>query len=97
MVGACLVGPSSVGGQHDSQPIVIKVFESVGQSTDFFDDQVDGFGAAVADAVGVEVGQDLAFQARRVRPSLATSGIGQVWKLSNTLIAIWRPFAGVAW
>ena len=61
MVGACLVGPSSVGGQHDSQPIVIKVFESVGQSTDFFDDQVDGFGAAVADAVGVEVGQDLAF------------------------------------
>jgi hypothetical protein len=41
MVGACLVGPSSVGGQHDSQPIVIKVFESVGQSTDFFDDQVE--------------------------------------------------------
>jgi hypothetical protein len=30
MVGACLVGPSSVGGQHDSQPIMIKVFESVG-------------------------------------------------------------------
>src|SRR5829696_5998139 len=30
------------------------------------------------------------FQARRVRPSLATSGIGQVWKLSNSLIAIWR-------
>jgi hypothetical protein len=61
MVGACLVGASSVGGQHDSQPIVIDVFESVGQSADFFDDQVDGFGAAVADAVGVEVGQDLAF------------------------------------
>lgn len=61
MVGACLVGPSSVGGQHDSQPIMIKVFESVGEATDFFDDEVDGFGAAVADAVGVEVGQDLAF------------------------------------
>jgi hypothetical protein len=30
MVGASLVGPLSVGGQHDSQPIVIKVFESVG-------------------------------------------------------------------
>ena len=50
MVGVCLVGPSSVCGQHDSQPIMIKVFESVGQAADFFDDQVDGFGAAVADA-----------------------------------------------
>jgi hypothetical protein len=47
MVGACLVGPSSVGGQHDSQPIMIKVFESVGEATDFFDDQVDGFGVTV--------------------------------------------------
>jgi hypothetical protein len=60
-LGACRVGPSSVGGQHDSQPIMVKVFESVGEATDFFDDQVDGFGAAVADAAGVEVGQDLAF------------------------------------
>jgi hypothetical protein len=31
MVGASLVGPLSVGGQHDSQPVVIKVFESVGE------------------------------------------------------------------
>ena len=29
-----------------------------------------------------------------MRPSRATSGIGQVWKLSSTLIAIWRPLAG---
>ena len=74
---------------------MIKVFESVGEPANLFDDQVDGLGAAVADAVGVEVGQDLCFQARRVRPSPATSGIGQLWKLSSTLIAIWRPFAGV--
>src|SRR5689334_15153378 len=40
---------------------MIKVFESVGEPADFFDDEVDGFGAAVADAVGVEVGQDLGF------------------------------------
>ena len=30
MVGACSIWSPSVGGQHDSQPIVIKVFESVG-------------------------------------------------------------------
>jgi hypothetical protein len=30
MVGACSVGSSSVGGEHDSQSIMIKVFEAVG-------------------------------------------------------------------
>ena len=40
---------------------MIKVFESVGEPANLFDDQVDGLGAAVADAVGVEVGQDLCF------------------------------------
>jgi hypothetical protein len=34
---------------------MIKVFESVGEPANLFDDQVDGLGAAVADAVGVEV------------------------------------------
>jgi hypothetical protein len=38
---------------------VIKAFEAVSYPADFLDDQVDGFGAAVADAVGVEVGQHL--------------------------------------
>ena len=38
---------------------MIKVFESVGEPADLLDDQVDRFGAAIADAVGVEVGQDL--------------------------------------
>ena len=59
MVRARSIGSPSIGGKHDSQPIVIKVFESVGEPADLFDDQVDGFGAAVADAVSVEVGQDL--------------------------------------
>ena len=36
-------------------------------------------------------------QARRVRPSRATSGMGQVWKLSSTFRAISRAFAGAAW
>ena len=40
---------------------MIKVFESVGELANLFDDQVEGLGAAVADAVGVEGGQDLCF------------------------------------
>ena len=44
------VGPSAVGGEHDSEPVVIKISEAVGQSADLLDDQVDGFGAAVGDA-----------------------------------------------
>ena len=37
----------SVCSEHDPQSIMIKIFESVGQAADLFDDQVDGFGAAV--------------------------------------------------
>jgi hypothetical protein len=37
----------SVCREHDPQPIVIKILESVGQAADVFNDQVDGFGAAV--------------------------------------------------
>jgi hypothetical protein len=40
---------------------MIKVFESVGEPANLLDDPVDGLGAAIADAVGVEVGQDLCF------------------------------------
>ena len=67
---------------------MIKVFESLGEPANFFDDQIGGLGATVADAVGIEVGQIWAFHERGVRPSLATSGLGQLWKLSRTLIAI---------
>ena len=40
---------SAVGGEHDSESVVIKVFEAVGQSADLLDDQVDGLGSAVGD------------------------------------------------
>jgi hypothetical protein len=40
----------SVGSEHDPQPIMIKIFESVSQTADLFDDQVDGFGASVGDS-----------------------------------------------
>ena len=43
------VRPSAVGGEHDSESVVIKIFEAVGQPADLLDDQVDGFGAAVGD------------------------------------------------
>jgi hypothetical protein len=43
------VRSSTVGGEHDSESVVIKVFEAVGQSADLLDDQVDGFGSAVGD------------------------------------------------
>src|SRR5215213_9411888 len=38
---------------------MIKVSEAVGEPADLFDDQVDGFGAAVGDAAGIEVGEHL--------------------------------------
>jgi hypothetical protein len=38
---------------------VIKVFESVGEPSDLLDDQIDRFGAAVADAMRVEVGSSV--------------------------------------
>lgn len=37
-----------------------EVSKSVGEASDLLNDQVDGFGAAVGDPVGVEVGQYLA-------------------------------------
>jgi hypothetical protein len=45
--------------QAGSKPVMIKVFESVGEPANLLDDEIDGFGVAVADAVGVEIGQDL--------------------------------------
>ena len=44
------VRPAAVGGEHDPQSVMIKIFEAVGESADLLDDQVDGFGAAVGDA-----------------------------------------------
>jgi hypothetical protein len=47
MVRSNPVRPLSVCSEHDPQPIMIKIFESVGQTADLFNDQVDGFGASV--------------------------------------------------
>ena len=47
MGGSGSVGPSPVGDEHDAEPVVIEISEAVGQPSDFLDDQVNGFGAAV--------------------------------------------------
>jgi hypothetical protein len=48
-------GPFAAGavagcGEEDPEPVVVEVSESVGESADLLDDQVDDFGAAVGDA-----------------------------------------------
>ena len=59
MVGPDSVGAISGGGEQDPQPVVAEIAEPMGEAADLLDDQVDGLGAAVGDAVGVEVGQHL--------------------------------------
>jgi hypothetical protein len=76
---------------------VVEISESMGEPADLFDDQVDGFGAAVGDAVGVEVGQHLRLPCLEGATSLPISGIGQDGKLAITFSAIRRPSAAVAW
>jgi hypothetical protein len=49
---------------------MIKVFESLGEPANFFDDQIDGLGAAVADAAGIEVGQIWASMSGACRPAV---------------------------
>ena len=53
------VGLLAVGGEQYPEPVVVELSEAVGEPTDLFDDQVDGLGAAVRDAFGVEVGEYL--------------------------------------
>ena len=62
-----------------------------------FDQAVDGFGAAVVGAAGVEVAEELSAHCRRVRPRRAISGIGQLANVSRTWIAIRRPAAWLVW
>src|SRR3954447_15087919 len=57
--GWSAVGPLSGGGEQDSEPVVLEGSEAVGKAAGLLDEQVDGFCAAVADAVGVEPGQDM--------------------------------------
>ncbi len=53
------VGPGSVAGEEDAEPVVGEVAEPVCQAPGLFDDEVDRFGAAVGHPAGGEVGQDL--------------------------------------
>jgi hypothetical protein len=55
---------------------MIKAFESVGEPANFLDDEVDSLGAAVADAVGIDVGQDLSLPGAEVSRSSAGTYIG---------------------
>ena len=43
--------------QQEAEPVVVEVAESVSDSLDLLDEQVDRFGGAVGHAAGVEVGQ----------------------------------------
>jgi hypothetical protein len=73
---------------------MIKVFESVGDPADLLDDQVDRFSAAIADAVGVEVGQHLGSPGAEgtAQPGDLRNGAGV--EAIQDLIAICRPLAG---
>ena len=73
--------------------------EAVGEAAGLLDDQVDGLGAAVGDPAAVSKRARTCWrQVRRVRPSRATSGIGQGGNESMTCSASRRPSAGVsAW
>src|SRR6476469_5491286 len=50
------VGPSAGGGEQDSEPVVLEGAQAVGEASGLLDEQVDGLGAAVGDAVGLEPG-----------------------------------------
>src|SRR5215213_2451381 len=59
MVWAVSVAPLARGGEQDPEPVVLEIPEAMGEPADLLDDQVDGLGAAVGDAGGVEVGRHL--------------------------------------
>jgi hypothetical protein len=73
---------------------MIKVFESVGEPANLLDDEVDRFGAAVADAVCVEVDQDLGFPGAEgaAQPGNLRNGAGMeaVQDLDRDLPALGR-------
>ena len=70
--------------------------EAAGDAAVEFDQAVDGFGAAVVGAGGVEVGQERVRHCFRVLPRRAISGIGQVGKLARIFSASRRPAAGLS-
>ena len=52
------MGVESAGDKEHSEAVVVKVTEAVGDASMESDETVDGFGAAVARAVGVEVSEE---------------------------------------
>jgi len=46
------------GNEEHSEAVVVEVTEAAGDASVEFDEAVDGFGAAVARAVGVEVSEE---------------------------------------
>jgi hypothetical protein len=50
----------SAGDEKHPESVVVSVSEASGYAAVEFDEAVDGFGAAVAGAVGVEVAEELA-------------------------------------
>lgn len=52
------MGVESAGDEEHSEAVVVEVTEAVGDASVEFDEAVDGFGAAVARAVGVEVSEE---------------------------------------
>ena len=51
--------PVDAAVQQEPEPVVGEVAETVADALDFLDEQVHRFGAPVADAAGVEVGEQL--------------------------------------
>lgn len=70
------------GGGHRPREASESV-EATGDPVGGLDDAVDGFGGSVGGSVGVEVGQDRGLPGAQVRPSRATSGIGQDGKITS--------------
>ena len=71
---------------------MIEVSESVGEPADLLDDQVDGFGAAVGDPAGVEVGQHLLPPGLEGAAEPGDLGDRAGGKLAITFSAIRRPW-----
>ena len=74
-----------------------EIFESVCKPANLLDDQVDGFGAAVGDAAGVEVGKQLLAPGLEgaAEPSHLRDRARR--EAGDHLLRDPPPFGGVAW
>ena len=59
LVGSLVAGIVSSGGEEHAESVVLEVAVAVGEAAGLLDQHVDRLSAAVADAAGVQVGQDL--------------------------------------